>query len=93
MKKMIMVAVCLIATLTFAAQCAATTKRGTQCKRNASPDSQYCWQHGGTTKAERMASGESTMTRVSQCAATTKKGTQCKRKAKAGSKFCWQHDK
>ena len=58
MKKMIMMAaVCLMAAMTFAAQCAATTKKGTQCKRNASPGSQYCWQHGGTTKAER-AGGE-----------------------------------
>ena len=58
MKKMLMMAaVCLMAAMTFAAQCAATTKKGTQCKRQASPGSQYCWQHGGTTKAER-ASGE-----------------------------------
>ncbi len=56
MKKIIMMAaVCLMAAMTFAAQCAATTKKGTQCKRQASPGSQYCWQHGGTTKAERAA--------------------------------------
>lgn len=29
-------------------QCAATTKAGTRCKRNASPGSAYCWQHGKT---------------------------------------------
>lgn len=58
MKKiLIMAAVCLMAVATFAAQCAATTKKGTQCKRQASPGSQYCWQHGGTTKAERAAGG------------------------------------
>ena len=57
MKKILtMAAVCLMAAATFAAQCAATTKKGTQCKRQASPGSSYCWQHGGTTKAER-ASG------------------------------------
>ena len=56
MKKILMMAaVCLMAAATFAAQCAATTKKGTQCKRQASPGSQYCWQHGGTTKAERAA--------------------------------------
>jgi len=33
--------------------CAAITQKGTQCKRAASPGSAYCWQHGGTTKAER----------------------------------------
>jgi hypothetical protein len=26
-------------------QCAATTQKGARCKRNASPGSQYCWQH------------------------------------------------
>ena len=54
MKKVLMMAaVCLMAAMTFAAQCAATTKKGTQCKRQASPGSEFCWQHGGTTKAER----------------------------------------
>ena len=48
-----MVAVCLMAAAAFAAQCAATTKKGTQCKRQASPGSEFCWQHGGTTKGER----------------------------------------
>ena len=47
------VAVCFMAAMAFAAQCAATTKKGTQCKRQASPDSEFCWQHGGKTKAER----------------------------------------
>ncbi len=28
-------------------RCQATTKKGTQCKRNARPGSSYCWQHGG----------------------------------------------
>ena len=60
MKKVLMMAaVCLMAAMTFAAQCAATTKKGTQCKRQASPGSEFCWQHGGTTKAERAANGES----------------------------------
>ena len=46
----------------FAEQCRATTKKGTQCKRNASPGSEFCWQHGGTTKAER-AAGETNLVR------------------------------
>ena len=59
MKKMLMMAaVCLMAAMTFAAQCAATTKKGTQCKRQASPGSEFCWQHGGTTKAERATGGK-----------------------------------
>lgn len=58
MKKILMMAaVCLMAAATFAAQCAATTKKGTQCKRQASPGSEFCWQHGGTTKADREAQG------------------------------------
>lgn len=28
-------------------RCQATTKNGTQCKRNARSGSKYCWQHGG----------------------------------------------
>ena len=57
-KVLMMVAVCLMAAMAFAAQCAATTKKGTQCKREASPGSEFCWQHGGTTKAEREANGD-----------------------------------
>jgi hypothetical protein len=30
-----------------AGRCQATTKKGTQCSRNAKPGSNYCWQHGG----------------------------------------------
>lgn len=35
----------------LAQQCAATTKKGTQCKRNAAAGSSYCWQHGGSTSS------------------------------------------
>jgi methylphosphotriester-DNA--protein-cysteine methyltransferase len=28
-------------------RCQATTKKGTQCKRNAKAGTDYCWQHGG----------------------------------------------
>ena len=59
MKKMMMIAaVCIMAVMTFAAQCAATTKKCTQCKCQVSSDSKYCWQHGGTIKAERTAGGD-----------------------------------
>lgn len=30
---------------TYSSRCIATTKKGTQCKRNAEPGSNYCWQH------------------------------------------------
>lgn len=91
----------LIAPDLEAGQCQATTKKGTQCKRQAAAGSSYCWQHGGSSTPSRSTemtkdttarkispSNEVTSTR---CQATTKKGTQCKRNAKAGSKFCWQH--
>ena len=29
------------------ARCAATTKSGKRCGREAQPGSRYCWQHGG----------------------------------------------
>jgi len=29
----------------YSGRCQATTKKGTQCKRNASAGSKYCWQH------------------------------------------------
>jgi hypothetical protein len=31
----------------YAQRCQATTKKGSQCKRNAAVNSIYCWQHGG----------------------------------------------
>lgn len=36
-----------IGSATSGGRCQATTKKGTQCKRNAAPGSTYCWQHGG----------------------------------------------
>jgi len=30
-----------------ATRCQATTRKGTQCSRNAKPGTNYCWQHGG----------------------------------------------
>ena len=40
----IMAALALVFTVA-AAQCAATTKKGKQCSRQAEPGSAYCWQH------------------------------------------------
>ena len=75
-RMMIMAAACLMAAMTFAAQCAATTEDGAQCKRQAEENSKYCWQH---------------LKGASQCAATTQDGARCKRKAQPGKKYCWQH--
>jgi len=92
LKKIAVVILCLLASVTLvAAQCMATTKKGTQCKRQASPDSSYCRQHGGTTKAQRAAGMTPADVAKSRCKATTKAGTQCKRSVQAGSDYCWQH--
>ncbi|MBO7542904.1 hypothetical protein J6T93_03210 [bacterium] len=95
---LVMFFVFTIAGAVMAAQCAAITKKGTQCKRQASPDSSYCWQHGGTTKAQRAAGiqpkdapAKQAENGYQQCKATTQKGTQCSRRAQEGSIYCWQH--
>lgn len=75
-KMMIMAAAGLMAAMTFAAQCAAVTEDGVQCKRQAEENSKYCWQH---------------LKGASQCQALTKDGDKCKRKAQPGKKYCWQH--
>lgn len=42
-----------ISTYSFGQQCQATTKKGTQCKRNAQSGSVYCWQHAGSNSELR----------------------------------------
>ena len=65
---LLLVNVACIALSVLAAQCEAITKKGSQCKRNASSGSEFCWQHGGTTKAER-AAGETNVVRRARGAA------------------------
>lgn len=103
MKKMLMAAaVYLMAAMTFAAQCAATTKKGTQCKRQTLPGSQFCWQHGGARKAQGESAPEAKLTpapvsqttvTAGQCKGVTTAGRRCNRKASPGSDYCWQHAK
>ena len=91
MKKLLVV---LSILLCFAAQvfaCAGITKKGTQCKRAPSPGSQYCWQHGGTTAAQRAAGLTEADVAKMRCKAITKAGTQCKRTVQSNSEYCWQH--
>ena len=93
--------VILGASLAFSAQCAAITKKGTQCKRRATAGSSFCWQHGGRTvpkTSQKAPSKETTkamdsgdVSESTRCQAITKKGTQCKRQAEAGANYCWQH--
>ena len=89
MKKILVMAMALVmAVAAIAAQCAGITKKGTRCKRQASPGAEYCWQHGGTTADQRAAG---VTAEDGRCKAKTQDGEQCKRNAKPGSKFCWQH--
>lgn len=92
MKKLILLAgVIVLAAAAIAAQCAATTKKGTQCKRQAAAGSLYCWQHGKATSQSTDAVSSSKTDSLVRCKAITKAGTQCKRKPSLGSNYCWQH--
>lgn len=84
------IVVCVVVALTAISvlACAARTKKGTLCKRAPSPGSEYCWQHGGTTAAQRAAGITAEQGR---CKAITNSGSQCSRPAKIGSEYCWQH--
>jgi hypothetical protein len=86
--KKIAVCVAVIMTALGVLACAALTKKGTQCKRAPSPGSVYCWQHGGTTAAQRAAGITAEQGR---CKAITNSGAQCSRPAQIGGKYCWQH--
>ena len=87
----LMLAFCALLAAVQVFACAAITKKGTQCKRAPSPGSQYCWQHGGTTAAQRAAGLTDADVAKMRCKAITKAGTQCKRTARSGSEYCWQH--
>ena len=87
----LMLAFCALLAAVQVFACAAITKKGTQCKRAPSPGSQYCWQHGGTTAAQRAAGLTEADVAKLRCKAITKAGTQCKRTARSGSEYCWQH--
>ena len=52
-------------------QCMGITKKGRQCRRNASPGSQYCWQHGGAaqSKAGDSVSGKKALVKKDAVAA------------------------
>lgn len=91
MKKSIIVLLMVVLSAVQVFACAAITKKGTQCKRAPSPGSQYCWQHGGTTAAQRAAGLTEADVAKMRCKAITKAGTQCKRTAQSGSEYCWQH--
>ena len=74
MKKTIIVLMVIVLSAVQAFACAAITKKGTQCKRAPSPGSQYCWQHGGTTAAQRAAGLTDADVAKMRCKAITKAG-------------------
>ena len=92
MKKVLIMAaaVALSAGSLIAAQCAALTQEGAQCKRNAAEGSKFCWQHARMKGVEQ---ADHSVTADARCQAKTLEGEQCKRKAVDGSKFCAQHAK
>jgi hypothetical protein len=109
MRLLLLALILIAAENAYSQRCQATTKKGTQCKRNAQAGSVYCWQHTrmyGTGSAETTATTkkevkeptvQSSKTKSNseyrQCAAITKKGKRCSRKAEPGSDYCWQHSK
>ena len=81
MKKIVvMMFVSVMAFVAMAAQCAATTLMGTQCKRSAQEGGKYCWQHAA-------------MQNLGSCQGKTADGQPCTRKVEGGAKYCWQHAK
>ena len=93
-KAIIMIATMAMAATVFAAQCSATTKKGSRCKRQAAAGASYCWQHGGKATAQRVPEAiRSTAERQKQCKAITKDGERCELDASAGSEYCWQHQR
>lgn len=91
-KTIIMIATMAMAVTVFAAQCAAITKKGTRCKRQAVAGALYCWQHGGNATAQRGTEEiRPTTERQKQCKAITEDGEQCELYAAAGSAYCRLH--
>ena len=85
MKKLILMTVaCLMATLTFAAQCEGKTKKGERCKREAAEGSKYCLGHADQAKTEKLKDDGT-------CWAVTEAGTRCKHKKDGESDYCKQH--
>lgn len=100
MKKIMIVFMLVVMSAIQAFACAATTKKGTLCKRAPVPGSQYCWQHGGRSAVKSTPTPSAATTSVvtpttvdeNRCKGKTKAGAQCKRSARKGSKYCWQHE-
>ena len=85
MKKLIVAsAICMMAALSFAAQCAGQTKAGERCKRQAAEGSEYCIGHADQAKKQKLKDDGT-------CWAVTEAGTRCKHKKDGESDYCKQH--
>lgn len=85
MKKLIIAAfACIMAAVTFAAQCEGKTKAGERCKANAVTGSKFCRAHADQAKPEKLKDDGT-------CWAVTEAGTRCKHKKDGDSDYCKQH--
>ena len=97
MKKLILMTVaCLMATLTFAAQCEGKTQKGEQCKREAAEGSKFCIGHADQAKKPDVKKPDAKDPDAKekddgQCWAVTDAGTRCKHKKDGESDYCKQH--
>ena len=82
----ILAMVCLMTSMTFAAQCAGLTKKGERCKREAAEGSKYCIGHADQEKSATRLKDDGT------CWAVTEAGTRCKHKKDGESDYCKQHN-
>ncbi len=85
MKQLIVAAVCLMAAMTYAAQCAGMTQKGERCKREAAEGSRFCIGHADQAKTIVQQKDDGT------CWAVTENGTRCKHKKDGKKDYCKQH--
>ena len=87
MKKIVVALVaCVLAAVSFAAQCEGKTQKGERCKRQAAEGSKYCIGHADQAeKAAPKLKDDGT------CWAVTEAGTRCKHKKDGESDYCKQH--
>jgi len=105
MKKLITLMMTLVMCLSFSAEarrCAATTMRGTQCKREAKVG-QYCTQHHKSKSHsqeyiirskpnfDRNGKPVKASNDRERCQSTTRQGTRCKLKIIDGTRYCPIH--
>ena len=83
---MLTAAACLMAAMTFAAQCEGKTQKGERCKREAAEGSKFCLGHADQAKEKTQKLKDD-----GTCWAVTAAGTRCKHKKDGESDYCKQH--